>query len=125
MARRQNPPFEMSTRIKHRTRAADRGMTAASNLLATPEARKAFAPVPYFWSDQYDTKLIAFGLLRGADEIRVVEGSIADGAFVALYRKANRLTGVLGVRRAKSVRQWRALLAAGSGWDEALANSPN
>ncbi|QFU93269.1 NAD(P)/FAD-dependent oxidoreductase [Amycolatopsis sp. YIM 10] len=109
-------------RLEHRTNATEQGLYVARALLG--QAGEPFTPVPYFWSDQYETKLTAFGLLRGADEIRVVEGAIADGAFVALYRKGNRLTGVLGVRRAKSVRQWRALLAAGSGWDEAFADSP-
>ncbi|MGA6166267.1 NAD(P)/FAD-dependent oxidoreductase [Amycolatopsis magusensis] len=109
-------------RLEHRTNATEQGLYVAKALLG--QAGEPFTPVPYFWSDQYDTKIVAFGLLRGADEVRVVEGAIADGEFVALYRKGNRLTGVLGVRRAKSVRQWRALLAAGSGWDEALAISP-
>ncbi|AXB47435.1 NAD(P)/FAD-dependent oxidoreductase [Amycolatopsis albispora] len=109
-------------RLEHRTNATEQGLYVAKALLG--QAGESFTPVPYFWSDQYDTKLTAFGLLRGADERRVVEGSIADGEFVVLYRKADRLTGVLGVRRAKSVRRWRALLAAGSGWAEALADSP-
>jgi hypothetical protein len=57
-------------------------MTAARNLLAAPEARRAFAPVPYFWPDQYDMKIQAYGYLRGHDEVAVVEGNLAEHRFV-------------------------------------------
>lgn len=33
------------------------GKRAAANLLAAPSAREPFAPVPTFWSDQYDVTI--------------------------------------------------------------------
>ncbi|MFF7473960.1 FAD-dependent oxidoreductase [Streptomyces sp. NPDC008092] len=119
-ARWYNPLFGVSMRIEHRTNAAEQGMAAARNLL-NPGARKAFAPVPYFWSDQYGMKIQAYGYLRGHEEVRFVEGESAEGRFVAAYRRGERLSGVLGVGVGpKVMRGWRQAVAAGATWGEAV-----
>ncbi|MER5522238.1 FAD-dependent oxidoreductase [Streptomyces sp. NPDC002763] len=120
VARWYNPLFGVSMRIEHRTNAAEQGMAAARNLL-NPEARKPFAPVPYFWSDQYEMKIQAYGYLRGHDEVRVVEGELEEGRFVAAYRTGERLSGVLAVGvPPKVLRGWRQAIAVGAGWGEAV-----
>ena len=120
VARWYNPLFETSMRIEHRTNAAEQGMAAARNLLA-PEARKAFAPVPYFWSDQYDMKIQAYGYLRGHDEVAVVDGNLGERRFVAAYRTGDRLTGALVVGMPpKAIRVWRQAIVAGASWQEAI-----
>jgi NADPH-dependent 2,4-dienoyl-CoA reductase/sulfur reductase-like enzyme len=122
VARWYNPLFATSMRIEHRTNAAEQGMAAARNLLAAPEARKAFASVPYFWSDQYDMKIQAYGYLRGHDEVAVVEGDLDERRFVVAYRTGDRLTGVLGVGvTPKALRGWRQALTAGTPWHEVAA----
>jgi NADPH-dependent 2,4-dienoyl-CoA reductase/sulfur reductase-like enzyme len=123
VARWYNPLFATSMRIEHRTNASEQGMAAARNLLAAPEARKPFAPVPHFWSDQYDMRIQAYGHLRGHDEVAVVQGDLAERHFVVAYRKDDRLTGVLGVGvTPKVLRGWRQALAAGTSWREVAAN---
>ncbi|MFJ5306403.1 NAD(P)/FAD-dependent oxidoreductase [Streptomyces sp. NPDC088350] len=120
VARWHNPLFGTSMRIEHRTNAAEQGMAAARNLL-NPGARKAFAPVPYFWSDQYDMKIQAYGHLRGHDELAVVEGDLGERRFVAAYRTGDRLTGALAIGMPpKAIRGWRRAIAAGSTWQEAV-----
>ncbi|MFG2942955.1 NAD(P)/FAD-dependent oxidoreductase [Streptomyces sp. NPDC048282] len=120
VARWYNPLFGVSMRIEHRTNAAEQGMAAARNLLR-PGARKAFAPVPYFWSDQYEMKVQAHGYLRGHEEVRVVEGELEEGRFVAAYRTGERLSGVLAVGVApKVLRGWRQAIVAGAAWKEAV-----
>ncbi|MET7850849.1 FAD-dependent oxidoreductase [Streptomyces avermitilis] len=120
VARWHNPLFGVSMRIEHRTNAAEHGMSAARNLFH-PEARKPFAPVPYFWSDQYDMKIQAYGYLRGHDESVVVEGELAERRFVAAYRTGDRLTGALAVGMPpKAIRRWRQAIAAGTTWREAV-----
>ncbi|MEU6147966.1 FAD-dependent oxidoreductase [Streptomyces sp. NPDC047081] len=120
VARWYNPLFGTSMRIEHRTNAAEQGMAAARNLLR-PAARKPFAPVPYFWSDQYDMKIQAYGYLRGHDEVAVVDGDLAERRFVAAYRTGDRVTGALAVGMPpKAIRQWRLAIAAGAPWDEAV-----
>lgn len=120
VARWYNPLFGVSMRIEHRTNAAEQGMAVARNLL-NPEARKPFAPVPYFWSDQYDMKIQAYGYLRGHDEVAVVEGDLAEGRFVAAYRTGDRVTGALAVGvPPKAIRTWRQAIVAGATWREAV-----
>ncbi|MEV7392046.1 FAD-dependent oxidoreductase [Streptomyces sp. NPDC091215] len=120
VARWHNPLFGVSMRIEHRTNAAEQGMAAARNLL-NPGARKAFAPVPYFWSDQYEMKIQAYGYLRGHEEARVVEGELEEGRFVAAYRTGERLSGVLAVGMPpKVLRGWRQAVSLGAAWGEAV-----
>ncbi|MEV0221653.1 FAD-dependent oxidoreductase [Streptomyces sp. NPDC050704] len=121
VARWHNPLFGTSMRIEHRTNAAEQGMAVARNLLAAPQARRPFAPVPYFWSDQYDMKVQAFGYLRGHDEVAVVEGELAARRFVVAYRIGERLTGVLAVGMPpKVIRGWRQAIAVRSTWRDAV-----
>ncbi|MFF5360351.1 NAD(P)/FAD-dependent oxidoreductase [Streptomyces scabiei] len=115
VARWHNPLFGTSMRVEHRTNAAEQGMAVARNLLA-PGERRPFAPVPYFWSDQYDLKVQAYGVLRGHDEVAVVEGDLAERRFVAVYRAGERVTGVLAAGMPpKTVRRWRQAVASGAG----------
>ncbi|WP_433796093.1 NAD(P)/FAD-dependent oxidoreductase [Actinoplanes sp. CA-252034] len=111
VARWHNPLFGVSMRLEHRTNAAEQGMAAARNLLG---ANRPFAPVPYFWSDQYNLKIHAYGHLRGHDEFTVVEGALADRRLLATYRSNGRLVGVLAVDMPpKAVRPWRQAIASG------------
>jgi NADPH-dependent 2,4-dienoyl-CoA reductase/sulfur reductase-like enzyme len=121
VARWHNPLFGTSMRIEHRTNAAEQGMAAARNLL-DPQTRKPFSPVPYFWSDQYDMKIQAYGYLRGHDEVAVVEGDLAERKFVAVYRTGEKVTGALAVGMPpKAIRQWRQAIASGAVWRETVS----
>ncbi|MFI8527332.1 NAD(P)/FAD-dependent oxidoreductase [Promicromonospora sukumoe] len=116
VARWDNPLFGVSMRIEHRTHAAEQGLAVARNLL-DPEAARPFAPVPYFWSDQYDLKIQAYGYLRGHDEVRVVEGDLAERRFLAAYRTGDSLVGVLAIGMPpRALRPWRRHIAAGAAW---------
>jgi NADPH-dependent 2,4-dienoyl-CoA reductase/sulfur reductase-like enzyme len=110
VARWHNPLFGEPMRIEHRTNAAEQGLAAARNLLH-PEARKPFAPVPYFWSDQYDMKIQAYGHLRGHDRVEIVEGDLGERRFLAEYHRDGRLVGALAVGLPPRVlRAWRQAL---------------
>ena len=120
VARWLNPLFGEPMRIEHRTNAAEQGMAAARNLLH-PQARKPFAPVPYFWSDQYDLKIHAYGYLRGHDAVQIVEGDREQRRFLTAYRKGERLVGALAVGMPpKAIRPWRQAIAAGAPWSSAI-----
>ncbi|MFE0688177.1 NAD(P)/FAD-dependent oxidoreductase [Streptomyces xiamenensis] len=120
VARWHHPRFGTALRVEHRTHAAEQGMAAARNLLR-PEGRRPFAPVPYFWSDQYGLKVQAYGHLRGHDELAVVAGDLAEHRFLAVYRTGDHLTGALAVGMPpRAIRPWRAAVAARTPWHEAL-----
>ncbi|WP_381791083.1 NAD(P)/FAD-dependent oxidoreductase [Streptomyces niveus] len=104
-------------RLENRTNASEQAMTVAANILG---ADRAYTPVPYFWTDQYDTKIQVHGVVpAGADaEMTVVDGDPATGRFVARYRSAATVTGVLGWNMPKQTRLRRKDVA------DALAAGP-
>ena len=86
------------------------------------EPTTPFESVPFFWSDQFDSRIQFVGRAHGGDEIHLFAGS-KDGAFAALYGYQGRLRGVLGVSMPKLVMPFRRLLAAKATWAEAVARA--
>lgn len=121
VARWPNPRFGETMRIEHWDNAVQQGAHAAARLLASDAEAEPYAPVPWFWSDQYDRKIQLAGRVRPDDEVRVVVGSTAEKRFVALYGRAGRLVGVLAVNRPRHLMAYRTLLEQGASFDEALA----
>ncbi|QYG93868.1 oxidoreductase [Iamia sp. SCSIO 61187] len=117
---RWSHPVHGDIRVEHWDHAIAQGGHAAETLLAGDGARP-FAPVPWFWSDQYDRKIMLAGRPAGADEVRVVDGSLAERRFVALYRRGDQVVAALGMNRPAPLARWRLRLADGVGWDEATA----
>ncbi|MGH9080311.1 MAG: NAD(P)/FAD-dependent oxidoreductase [Acidimicrobiales bacterium] len=120
VARWHHPSSGERLRIEHWTNAAEGGAVAARNLLAGSEAAVPYDPVPFFWSDQYATKIQVIGLPGPDDEVVVVEGSAAAGKLVALYRRSDRLRAALAFNQARRLTAYRPLLASGASFDDAL-----
>ncbi|MBR8642134.1 FAD-dependent oxidoreductase [Streptomyces tuirus] len=117
-----NPLFDTAMRVEHRTNAGEQALAVAHNLL-NPDARRPFAPVPYFWSDQYGAKIQAYGYLRDHDEARVLRSDLTERQFLVAYRRGDRLTGVLAMGQTpRALRAWRGLIASGATWDTALTD---
>lgn len=92
-----------STRLEHWTSAADQARLVAHNLLSPAEAR-AYVPVEYVWSDQYDWKIQVVGR-TGSAESQLI-GDPAHDRFAVVYSDGARVTGAVIVN-------WpRALIAA-------------
>jgi 3-phenylpropionate/trans-cinnamate dioxygenase ferredoxin reductase subunit len=81
----------------------------------------SFSPVPWFWSDQYDRKIQLAGRPAATDEFVLVDGSIEERRFAALFRRGDRCTAVLGVNRPRHVMQARMKLAESLAWDDVAA----
>jgi NADPH-dependent 2,4-dienoyl-CoA reductase/sulfur reductase-like enzyme len=96
-------------RIEHWTNATEQADHAVATLLAG-SGGEPFAPVPFVWSDQYDRKIQIAGRLEGADETRIVDGSLAERRFVMLFGRGGRVTGVVGMNRPRLVMKARALI---------------
>ena len=65
--------------------AANAGAAAARSLLAGRADAPPFAPIPYFWSDQYGIRIQVLGNPGGDDEVVIAEGSFEEGKFLAVY----------------------------------------
>jgi len=120
VARWPNERFGEVMRVEHWENAQEQGAYVARVLLGETEP---YTPVPWFWSDQYDRKIQLAGRSSADDEVVVVDGSIEERRFVALYGRAGRLVGVLGMNRPRPVMEYRQLIADGASWDEALAKA--
>ena len=109
VARWFNPYFGELMRVEHRMNATEQGMAVARNLLG---AQAPFAPVPYFWTDQFDTKIQAYGVFPAGAEMVVVHGGLVERKFVAHYLVDGRVVGVLGWNMPRQLRQDRLLITA-------------
>jgi 3-phenylpropionate/trans-cinnamate dioxygenase ferredoxin reductase component len=127
VARWPSRRFGELMRVEHWDNAITMGEHAARRLLAGdepgPTSAEPYDPVPWFWSDQYDRKIQLAGRSSGADEVRVVDGSTDERRFVALYRRGDRITGVLAMNRPRPLMAYRRLIERGATWAEALAGA--
>jgi 3-phenylpropionate/trans-cinnamate dioxygenase ferredoxin reductase subunit len=107
----ENPRFGRRMRIEHRMNAQEQGMAAVRNLLAAPKDRIPFAPVPYFWSDQFEVKIQAYGHLSADAEIYLAEGSVDSGSFVLTFREHEQLVGAMSWNAPRAIRAYRAMVS--------------
>ena len=121
VARWPNHRFDEVMRVEHWDNAIEQGVHAAKRLLADDAAAEPFTPVPWFWSDQYDRKIQLAGRVRADDTIEIVEGSLDERRFAALYGRGDKLVGVLGFNRPRHVMQYKTMIQDGVSFSEALA----
>jgi 3-phenylpropionate/trans-cinnamate dioxygenase ferredoxin reductase component len=113
-----NPLFGSRMRTENRMNATEQGRCAAQNLLGRG---KAYAPVPYYWTDQYEIKLQAYGVFPLSAKFEVVAGDLVNGRFLAYYVDGNRVVGAVGNGLPAHVRKSRSAIEQGTGLDQALA----
>lgn len=120
-----NELFGEEMRVEHWTNAAEQGAHAATSLLAEhgliDEQARAYTPVPFFWSDQFDIRIQFLGRAAPDDDVVVAAGSVDDGKFLALYGRNGRLRGALGINAPRWVMPMRNLLIDGASLDDAVA----
>ncbi len=110
-------------RIEHWTNAAEQGVVAARNLLAGRGRGEPYVPVPYFWSDQYGVKIQVLGYPRPSDDVEIVEGSLEEGRFVALYGRAGLMSAALGFGMPGRLMAYRKLLEERASMREAMMHA--
>ncbi|WP_409238664.1 NAD(P)/FAD-dependent oxidoreductase [Streptomyces sp. PA5.6] len=109
-------------RAEHWTSATEQPRTAVRNLLAGHTVETAHS-LPYFWSDQYGSRIQFAGRRGDGDTVRIVEGSPDDlgggpptgtrgEGLLAVYERAGRTTAVLAIDRARPFMKVRRGLAA-------------
>jgi NADPH-dependent 2,4-dienoyl-CoA reductase/sulfur reductase-like enzyme len=122
LARFPNPMFDaVARRVEHWNIPTDTGKRAGAVLasylrgdgsfdetVATP-----FAPMPSFWSNQFDIKLQAYGLPGLGDETRIVEGELGGDVAMGYFRDGS-LVGVVGVGLKAALLPYRQLIVTGA-----------
>jgi len=79
--------YKKNIRLESVHNAIEQGKTIASYIVGE---KIAYNQVPWFWSDQYETKLQIVGLIDGYDEI-VVRGDKNKSSFAVFYLKNNKI----------------------------------
>lgn len=105
-------------RLESVQNAIDQAECVAENILG---AGKDYVPEPWFWSDQYDTKLQIAGLNTGYDEIVTRE---AEGARSFWYFRGETLLAVDAVNDPRGYMVGKRLLSMGKSPDKAALADP-
>jgi 3-phenylpropionate/trans-cinnamate dioxygenase ferredoxin reductase component len=95
-------------RLESVDNAFEQGTTVAINLLGTPTPHEK---LPWFWSDQFDLKLIIVGVAHGYDST-VVRGSPASRSFSVCYLRSGELIAIDSINTPKDQMAARKLIAA-------------
>ncbi len=80
-ANHPNPLLKRRLRLESVPNAMEQSRAAAASLAGTP---MPYAPIPWFWSDQYKLKLQMAGLSQGYDQT-VMRGDPATQSFTVFY----------------------------------------
>ncbi len=107
-ARHPNIHFGMPVRLESVDNAFEQGASAALNMLGLTTVHDK---VPWFWSDQYDLKMVIVGLSAGYDQ-RVLRGNPASRAFSVCYLKGGELIAVESINHNKDQMAARKLIPA-------------
>ncbi|QII07359.1 FAD-dependent oxidoreductase [Rhodococcoides fascians A25f] len=91
-------------RLENRTNVTEQAAAVAGVITGDSAP---YAPIPYFWTDQFDAKLQVHGLLPKDADVDIVEGDVAGRRFVARYRSNGVVTGILGWNMPKQSRMRR------------------
>jgi NADPH-dependent 2,4-dienoyl-CoA reductase/sulfur reductase-like enzyme len=109
-------------RIEHWTTAQQHGTSVGHNI-ARPDDVQTVPAVPYFWSDQYGSRMQSLGWLDSPDEIRCVHGDWDAAEFVAVYRRGDRVAGAFGLNAARQLMPWRIKIEKRVRWSDATGTS--
>ena len=103
-----NLHYRRRLRLESVDNAFEQGTIAALSLLGL---ERAYHKAPWFWSDQYDLKLIIFGLSQGYDSV-VIRGDPESRAFSVCYLRDGELIAIDTIQRPQDQVAARKLIAA-------------
>jgi 3-phenylpropionate/trans-cinnamate dioxygenase ferredoxin reductase subunit len=107
-ARHPSIHYGLLARFESVDHAFEQGTSAALNMLGLTTVHDK---VPWFWSDQFDLKMVIVGLSAGFDDI-VLRGDPASRSFSVCYLKAGELIAIETVNQTKDQMAARKLVPA-------------
>jgi 3-phenylpropionate/trans-cinnamate dioxygenase ferredoxin reductase subunit len=93
-------------RLESWQNAQEQGIAAARSALGLEVDHQ---PLPWFWSDQYDTNLQIYGVPASTHRV-VVRGAPESDSFVLFYLDGNVISAALGPNSARDLRFARRLI---------------
>lgn len=111
-----NPILNRNLRLESVPNATEQAKAAAASLCGI---EKAYAELPWFWSDQFDVKLQITGMNQGYTEA-VVRGDINNGrSFSVFYIANNKILAADCINRPKDFMLAKKLILQGTDCDAA------
>jgi 3-phenylpropionate/trans-cinnamate dioxygenase ferredoxin reductase subunit len=110
----------LRVRLESVDNAFEQGTSAALNMLGLTTVHDR---VPWFWSDQFDLKMVIVGLAAGADDM-VLRGDPATRAFSVCFLKGGEFVAIETVNHTKDQMAARKLIAARARPDRARLADP-
>ena len=101
-----SPRYQSRVRLESVDNAFEQSKVAALNMLDRP---MAYERVPWFWSDQYDNKLLIAGLSSGHDQ-QLTRGDPGTRSFSVCYLKGGELVAVEAINHSKDYMAARKLI---------------
>jgi 3-phenylpropionate/trans-cinnamate dioxygenase ferredoxin reductase subunit len=101
-----SPRYQSRVRLESVDNAFEQSKVAALNILDRPAV---YDRVPWFWSDQYDNKLLIVGLSQGHDQ-QLTRGDPATRSFSVCYLKGGELLAVEAINHSKDYMAARRLI---------------
>jgi 3-phenylpropionate/trans-cinnamate dioxygenase ferredoxin reductase subunit len=101
-----SPRYQSRVRLESVDNAFEQSKVAALNIL---QRRTVYERVPWFWSDQYDNKLLIAGLSQGYDQ-QLTRGDPATRSFSVCYLKGGELLAVEAINHSKDYMAARTLI---------------
>jgi 3-phenylpropionate/trans-cinnamate dioxygenase ferredoxin reductase component len=102
-----SPRYQARVRLESVDNAFEQSKVAALGILDRP---MAYERVPWFWSDQYDNKLLIAGLSQGYDQ-QLTRGDPATRSFSVCYLKGGELLALEAINHSKDYMAARKLIA--------------
>jgi len=104
-----NKHYNKRMRLESVPNAIEQAKTAVNSICRKPTPYVAF---PWFWSDQYDSKLQTAGIFQGYDEV-VIRGDMAEHAFSVFYLNNKKLIAVDSINSPRDFMKAKQLIPTG------------
>ncbi|MDX6488166.1 MAG: 3-phenylpropionate/trans-cinnamate dioxygenase ferredoxin reductase component [Gaiellaceae bacterium] len=117
----QHPFYQARLRVEHWFTAANMGPVAAANMLGGDEP---YDRIPYFYSDQFDTKMEYSGFAPRWDEV-VLRGDPASRSFMAFWLEDDRVIAGMSVNVPDTTEPVEALIRGRESVDRARLTDPD
>jgi 3-phenylpropionate/trans-cinnamate dioxygenase ferredoxin reductase subunit len=111
-----HPVIGRRMRVEHFDHAVHQGEAVARAIAGDP---RPYAPVPYFWSDQYDVNLQYVGYPGPWDQV-VLRGDPTVPSVTAFYLRHQVVEAVVTINRPRELRPGRRLVEARARVDPAV-----
>jgi 3-phenylpropionate/trans-cinnamate dioxygenase ferredoxin reductase subunit len=102
-----SPRYQVRVRLESVDNAFEQSKVAALNMLGRAAT---YDRVPWFWSDQFDNKLLIVGISQGHDQL-LTRGDPATRSFSVCYIKGGELLAIEAINHSKDYMAGRKLIA--------------